>query len=172
MRDSMQHVSFSKGYSWATDGHILIRQSLTNFHGFTPEDAEKLNGKMIHCNIFKEIIKYDFITVNEDHIEVNNNGLMRFYFKDAEGLPNFTDVINKSVEVREKVSEIGLNIKYLSLVEKIIKPTIGHSRLIFTKVNKAIFVSANSDSEEIKDNFGLVMPAMITGEKDLKTLKG
>ena len=70
-RTSMHYIMFANGYAYATDSHILVRARLTDISDFDEPDLALLEGKCIHGNNFKKIVKSKgVINITEDFIEV------------------------------------------------------------------------------------------------------
>lgn len=164
LKPALNYVYFQEGYAWATNGHILVRQSLSKFHNFDETQIEILNGKQLHKDVYKLILRHNFIRVRYEGIETLVSGGHEILFRWAKipvNPPDHKAAIQNSVKHIEDVNKIGVNLKYLDIIGKILAPPSKEVRLSFTRENGAIFVSDNRI--DIKDNFGLVMPVMIGG---------
>jgi len=88
----MCHVHFKGGFAYASDGCIMVKQSLAYM---SIENPEALNGKMIHRNVFKEICRCSSAVATPDGIECTKNGvnmMLPFGSCDAKP-PNFDAVV-------------------------------------------------------------------------------
>ncbi len=150
-----------------------MRQSLEKFHNFDETQIEILNGKQLHKDIYSLILKHDVIKVKHEGIEalVAGHPILYRWPTNPETPPNYKQAIESAVKEREPLSDIGLNVNFLSMIGKILKPFEGQVELKFTKHNKAIFV--NDQMIAIKYNFALIMPVMTNGfqeENNLNTI--
>lgn len=57
LKISMHYIMFSNGYAYATDSYILVKARLTDISDFDEQDLALLDGKFIHANNFKKIVK-------------------------------------------------------------------------------------------------------------------
>lgn len=72
IRPTLQYVNFEDGYIWATNAHIMARQSLKKVHGFDETEIQLLEGKRIHSSVFKLILQFDKIKIDFDGISAIN----------------------------------------------------------------------------------------------------
>lgn len=156
LRKSLQCVHFLNGYAYASDGIILIKQSLEINNGIP--NYEMLENKSIHKDSFNEIRKFDIVVVNEDGFDCTKGGRKAFFpFTDLEGevIPDFDAVIPQQVV---ELSEIGVSPKYVGILEKAMAG--GHKlRLAFTGIDSGmIFQSMDSD---YADQIAMLMPGRI-----------
>lgn len=116
MRPALQHVYFKDGYAYATNAHVLVKQKLEH-HGFTEEDVKAIDGMAVHVDLFKEVYKANMFAVREHGLECFNKSGISMMVPFVEGLqfPNVEAVIPKTEP--EKLSEIRLSPKYLSLIK-------------------------------------------------------
>jgi hypothetical protein len=156
LRPIFMCVHFKNGFAYASDSHMVIKQSL-EYH--TISDPEFLEGKSIHKDNYKAIMGFEKAECNEDGIACSDNdGRTAFYEyfdrKNVE-LPNFDAVIKpigqKSIEF------IGVNADLLQKLAKAMHNPSGTLRLQFQGINKAILV----DVIEIENQFGVLMPMII-----------
>ena len=120
----MQHVYFNDGFAYATNAHILIKESLSVVHGFDEEQIKLLNGKFINKNSFKFLKGAVVYTIKENGIDaVYKNGVsLTIKFNDMTGFnyPDCSAVMDraiKSTQVKKKQDfDLKLNPKLLNLL--------------------------------------------------------
>lgn len=117
-RPVMNHVYFSNGYAYASDSHILIKQSL-EYH--TIEGKEHLEGRFIHKNTFKAIYKYPCAEAKEEGIECTdkfgNKVLFRYNNLGDSKFPNAEGLFNKFKP--NESNKKGFDLTFLDKVRKI-----------------------------------------------------
>lgn len=155
LRPIMNCIHFENGYTYASDGYILVRNLLTECSTIPEEKIEKLNGKNIHRETYKEILKYDIIEVSDDGIEAKRNGETSFfYFSKIDGkYPDAEKVIQSALNMSSvAMSQIGLNTSYLI---KLNKALYGSSacKYQFTGERTAVILQS-LDTQSI----GIIMP--------------
>ncbi len=173
LKPNLMLVNFQDGYVWATDGHLLARQSLDLIHGFDKEEIAILEGKRIHKDMFALIYKYDCIVVKEEGLEVVMYGgrVLFPYYKSEDAMPNYKQAISIIAEEKIPLSEVGMSAKLIAIADKILNGVSGQYRFQFTRKDRMVFISTTI--HDIKYNFVLLMPVMVTGDdygQDLKTL--
>ena len=60
-RPQMQCIYFKDGFAYATDAHVLVKNDLTACSNLDPEQIALLDGKLLHADHYKDILKYDTI---------------------------------------------------------------------------------------------------------------
>jgi hypothetical protein len=68
LRPTFECVHFIKGYAYATDGHILLKQSLRGVHELSQEIVDLLEGKALHYSNLEALKKCEIFEFFEDHI--------------------------------------------------------------------------------------------------------
>jgi len=108
-RPIMNYVHFKNGFAYASDGYVLVKQSLDDYCQVA--DKENLNGKMLHRDAFQRILKADKVTATESGVLCEfhkEKSTQHFNYGDCESkLPDFEMVMPK-IEDRKEVSKIGL----------------------------------------------------------------
>ena len=69
LRKEMQCVYFKDGFAYASDGIILVKNRISEISGLEKHEVEALNGKFLHADLYKDMLKYDNIMIAEDGIE-------------------------------------------------------------------------------------------------------
>lgn len=157
---SMNYVIFEDGNLVAIDGNIILIQSLLG-HGFTQQEIDLLEGKALHRDIFKEIIRYDTIKVTEKGIEAKR-GIAEvvyaletleqqcdYHFVSYKPiLPDLSNIV--------EVDSIGFDIKLLSRVKDLTLNPKGHIEFNFFGKRKICMIHGVGCDEKI-----LIMPLKI-----------
>lgn len=163
LRPIMQTIYFKHGYAYATNGHLVIRQRIA-LHSIDPAEYDNLEGKYIHKDIFRDIIKHPTAKFLQEYIEVTTDAgekIIFNYFKPAEDerFPDVDSVIsNHSLNA---ISEISFNPEYLKIInECLVKDgSSGSLKYMFDAANKGILVTTNDVNG--RQQVALLMPAMI-----------
>lgn len=119
-RTSMHYIKFANGYAYATDAHILVRARLTDISDFDEPDLALLEGKYIHGNNFKKIVKSKgVINITEDFIEVTETDYsVRYPLLKGIRFPECEKVLNGESEVRFQ-KEFGISADYLNTLSEV-----------------------------------------------------
>jgi hypothetical protein len=94
---------------------VLVKNCIEDICDACEEQIRLLDGKLLHKNHYKEILKYDFIAVSEEGIECvdkKSNRVAFFYFaKEGEyKYPNVEKVLQDTLNMQNTpIFEIGLN---------------------------------------------------------------
>lgn len=125
LRPEMQCIFFNNGFAYATDMHILVRNRISEISGLNESEIEALNGKFLHADFYKDMLKYDSIMIAEDGIEcAKGNDKAFFYFSTFEKYPN-----------AEKVLQDALNKQTVPL------PQFSFDMKLMQRLNKALYQS-------------------------------
>lgn len=130
MRPALSYVYFKDGFAYATNGIMLIKQSLKFNNFFKPDDKDEiitlLNGEKIHMDAFKSISRFDFVSVESDGFKCwNAKGDDAFFpfaeLSDDVVIPDFetilSDILNKE---KKPVEKFGVNPRFFGLWGKIL----------------------------------------------------
>jgi len=118
LRPVMNCILFQDNNAIASDGRIIVVAPLSEISNLVKEDMEKLNGKLIYRDAFKEILRYDRIK------EIDNEGIILsresnefsikvlFNHSDISKYPDY----KKAMEIENNYlkGEIGFSITLLS----------------------------------------------------------
>lgn len=121
VRPIMNCVHFKDGHAYASDGHILVKNFLLECTSIPEEQIEKLDGKNLHRESYKELLKYDVIEISDEGIEATKNGEKSFfYFSNVDGVyPNSEKVLQDALNASPvAMSQVGLNTDYLIKLNK------------------------------------------------------
>lgn len=158
LRPAMNCIHFENGYAYASDGHILVKNFLSECTSIPEEQIEKLNGKNIHRDAYKQIIKYDEIIISEDGIEANKGEQKAFFYfdKTETKYPDAESVINMALnDPPVPVGEIGIKTELLIKMNKALYGSSG-CKYQFKGENKNIVLQSIDT-----DSLGIIMPVYI-----------
>jgi hypothetical protein len=157
LRPRFNYVYFVNGFMYASDAHILVKQSL-QLH--TIINCNLLNGKSIHKNTYTNILKYQFAHATENGIECSMRGnadvVLFKYSKNEMTMPDFESVLNFEYK---SMSSIKINcIKFKRLISSMYLPE-GNITMTFCGDNKAVKITAGGVDENLQ--VALLMPIYI-----------
>lgn len=125
LRKEMQCVYFKDGFAYASDGIILVKNRISEISGLEKHEAEALNGKFLHADLYKDMLKYDNIMIAEDGIECSKgDDKVFFYFSKFDKFPD-----------AEKVLQNALNMNSVPL------PQFSFDMKAIQRLNKALYES-------------------------------
>lgn len=125
LRKEMECVYFNNGFAYACDGYILARNRISEISGLEEHEIEALNGKMLHADFYKDMLKYDNIMISEDGIECSKgDDKAFFYFSTFEKYPD-----------AEKTLQDALNMQTTPI------PQVNFNMYLMQRLNKALYES-------------------------------
>lgn len=173
-RPVFQYINFSGGFAYATDAHILVRQS---FNFINIEGIEKLEGKSIHQNIFRRIYadrNTSIIRVTDAGIEVENFVIgqkITYSVKNSTEIgkvPNYEGIINADMLKGKHTADynaFGLNPRIFNrLINAMaIGPSTMNVRILMPPTNNKPFMvfDENDENAGAGNQLGLIMPVML-----------
>lgn len=157
LRPVMQCVYFDCGYAYATNGHIVIKQTLAFQSVLLPEN---LDGKLLHRESWKAAMNFDVVECTSEGIECwSENGQKAFFefykIKENEKLINFESAMKR--KGLTTLGFIGINPEMLMRLSKALYDPNKNMRLQFTGIDSAILV----DVPGIDDQEAHIMPVII-----------
>jgi len=154
MSQSLMYAKVLNGYIYASNGKILIKQSLQEFHEIEKEQADIIEGKTFHRDLLKALWAFDIVAFDKDKIIASIGGAhTEFDYSPTITSPNFESVLTKSYE----------EIKQTSFDFKLLKTLCDamdfdqFPKFYFGGENRAITVCNNID--ELHIQHGIIMPA-------------
>jgi hypothetical protein len=163
-RPAMCHAWFLNGYVYATNGSILCRQSLTQFHGIDPEQTVLLEGKVLSHSKVKTIYGAWITEFREDSIYVlSKDGVESTMQYDVceDRRPDFEAVFPREYHTGN-AAYLMFNMDYAAkLVKCMLHPgaDIPTVQLTYTgSDNRAYIVHTSAHGHE--DNIGLLFPVL------------
>jgi hypothetical protein len=130
---------------------------------FDSKQIELLNGKFIHQSDFRDILKHNIVTIQDDGIvAINGYRETKYLFNKNCGVYPNAKIIIEQIEKREPVpvSKIGMNLSYLEKLKKALSN--GKSIALFFK-GEGVGILAKNSSMHYK-SVGLIMSLMIDQE--------
>src|SRR5690606_15777727 len=168
LRPLLNFLYFKDGYVYATNAHICIRQKLF-LHEFSEEEAQIIDGCLLHKSTFAEILRYNIVTITENGFEcLKGDVKATFHFiktsdNDLGQYPNVEAVLKEPIEsIKNKdfmVKTIGMNLNYIDLINKAMIRDINSFQFYFSTQNRAILIK--SSSEPIENQIALLMPTQV-----------
>lgn len=158
LRPVLMCVHFKDGFAYASDGHMVVKQSL-EYH--TIQEPSFLDGKCIHKDNYKAIMQFEVAVCNEDGVACrDSDGRTAFYeYFDKNGTetPNFDSVLKPTGQ--RSVEFIGLNPDFVGRIGKALHVPSGTLRFQFQGIDKAVLI----DTPEIENQWAVLMPVAING---------
>lgn len=147
LRKVMQCIFFKDGFAYASDGIILVKNRISEISGLEGHEIAALDGKLLHADFYKDMLKYDNIMVAEDGIECSKgNDKVFFYFSQFDEYPNAEGVLQNS-----------LNMQTTPL------PQVKFDMKTIQRLNKALFESDKCVATFKGTNKPIVFDSMIEG---------
>lgn len=156
-RPNMALIEIKNGIATATEGHILVKIDLAKDCPWMDDTVlSLLDGKYIHCEVWKEIHKCESLEFMDDEIVCHKNGIVKkFEYSNSQGEFFNTNAI--VIEVKEAGEEaqriMTYNPKFIAVLHKIFKSeTLNFS---FSPGRKGTVVFP----AEYEGMFAILMPA-------------
>ena len=100
-RPEMCCIYFRNGFAYASDGHILAKNRISEISGLEDHEITALDGKFLHANFYKDMLKYDNIMIAEDGIECSkDNDKVFFYFSTFDKYPDAEKVLQEALNTQ------------------------------------------------------------------------
>ena len=147
LRKEMQCVYFKNGFAYASDGIILARNRISEISRLEEHEIAALDGKFLHADFYKDMLKYNNIMIAEDGIECcKDNDKVFFYFSQFDRYPD-----------AEKVLQDALNMQATPL------PQVKFDIRNIERLNKALFESGKCVATFKGTNKPIVFDSIIEG---------
>ena len=158
LRPVMNYAHVKDGYIYATDAHILVKQSLRGVHVLDETQCENLEGKFFHKDLLKLLDKQEVVMFEKDGISISSFGIEKSLIPYSEcdiKFPNCDAVIPASSQITA-VDFVGITPKILArLIKSMYKSGFGYR---FTFYGKMRAILLNSGEFDRSDEIGLIMP--------------
>ena len=159
IRTSTHYIMFSNGYAYATDAHILVKARLTDISDFDEQDLALLDGKCIHANNYKKIVKSkgevsittDAIVVKETEYEV----AYPLKTKESVRFPDCENVMSRKGDIALQM-KFGISAENLCTLSDVMNAYNGIA--MEWKSNQMFVVTPIGEHKDIK---GVIMTKMI-----------
>lgn len=147
LRKVMQCIFFKDGFAYASDSIILVKNRISEISGLEEHEIAALDGKLLHADFYKDMLKYDNIMVAEDGIECSKgDDKVFFYFSTFDKYPD-----------AEKVLQNALNMQTVPL------PQFSFDMKTIQRLNKALFESDKCVATFKGTNKPIVFDSMMEG---------
>lgn len=119
-RKDLECVYFNNGFAYATNQEILVKNRIDEISGLEPHEIEALNGKFLHADFYKEMLKYDSIMIAEDGIEcTKDDNKAFFYFSKFEKYPDAERVLSNALRKPPvALPEVSFDMKLIQRLNK------------------------------------------------------
>lgn len=152
-------IHFKGGFMYASNGYVLLRVSLELQN---VRNHEKLDGKAIHYQSFRDILKYQLVNCTDEGVLCTNGhgiqSVLFHYFDIGQAeVPNFDAVIKKTQS--EGITKIGFISRFYSMLTSAMDTDCKQFKMEFNGENNGIRVIATDRFEQ--DQVGIIMPVML-----------
>lgn len=161
-------IWFSNGFAYASNSHILVRAIVKNISTFTDEEIALLDGKKIMGDLFKQLLKHEYVEIREDGFyaqEENKEAIYRFDTNENIKAPKFEKIIQKGIEGTKHgipLSAIGISANEFKNLTKAMGAEgslFNKLALRFTSPGSAIMVDRLNEINQTI--VGLIMPVLL-----------
>lgn len=154
----IEYVFFKDGYMYATNAHVIVRNKISECSNLSEDDIYRLNGKCLHRNVYKNILTYDFIKVEDDGIRCQKGFESCFFqFGNVEKYPNIESTVREVLSKKPiSTNEVYINPRSLNIASKCI-PHIDGMKFMFVGDGHVENIIIR-DLDEMADCVAIVMP--------------
>ena len=112
LRPVLACIYFNECNAIAADGYAMLVSPVREISNLSDEDIEKLNGKLIDSNSYKDLLKFDVIRVETDGIVgiAKTGAETKYLFRDYQ-YPNYKAVMD-GVSLQDKTQTISFRGAY------------------------------------------------------------
>ena len=121
LRPALQHVEVIDGIATATNAYIIARMNLAAYSKLDEETIKKLNGKLIHRDVWAELIDADIMTVEGDSIHMDKGGIKAtFDIRTDYKFPDHHSIIDAVAKsIFDAKSFVCFNPKFIAIASKL-----------------------------------------------------
>lgn len=157
LRPIMGCVHFERGFAYASNGNLVIRQSL-EYHSIL--EPVFLDGKSIHRENYSNIMQFEVATANEDGIQCQNkdgrSAFFEYFDRKGQDIPDFDKVIGQFNAYG--VDFIGLSPKNIDIIGKALYSG-DQIRVRFAGIDKGMMIDVPAYEEQC----AYLMPVILNG---------
>ena len=155
-RKEMECIYFNDGFAYASDNYILVRNRISEISGLNEAEIEALNGKFLHADFYKDMLKYDNIMIAEDDLEcTKGNDKVFFYFSTFEKYPNAEKVLQDALNKQTvPLSQVSFDMKLMQRLNKALYESDSCTATFKGVGNPIVFDSMKEDVSSV----GLIIP--------------
>lgn len=158
LRPAFACVHFKDGFAYASNSLILVRNPVSEISTFDKQEAAALDGKSLHMDFYKDMLKYDEVLISEDGVECHKENDKAFFYFTETKMPAFEKVLQDALHSSTvNICEIGFN---MALYQKLIKAMGGGSetKMTFKGANKPIIIEP---CDNMSSSVGILMPILV-----------
>lgn len=156
LRKKMECIHFKNGFAYASDGYILVRNRISEISGLEEHEIAALDGKSIHADFYKDMLKYDNIMIADDGIECSKgDNKAFFYFSKFNEYPNADKVLQDALNMQTTPMP---QIKFdMYLMQRLNNALYNSDKCVatFKGTNKPIVFTSIDDNVS---SIGMIMP--------------
>ena len=133
LRPVLACIYFDEGNAIASDGYVMLVTPVSEISNLSDEDIEKLNGKLIDCNDYKDLLKFDVIKVESDGIVgiAKTGAETKCLFRDYH-YPNYKAYLEAKkakndpmkISDKERIKRLEHQLKYVEQENRFLKKNI------------------------------------------------
>ena len=158
LRPAYAFVHFKNGFAYASDSMILVRNPISEISTFDEQEAAALDGKSLHMDFYKDMLKYDEVLISEDGLECHKGDEKAFFYFTETKMPDFEKVLQDALHSPAvNIGEIGFNIALLQRLSKAMGGR-NETKMTFKGAGKPIIIEPCDDAST---SIGLLMPIHI-----------
>lgn len=158
---ALNMVEIIDGIASATNGHIIARMNLGAYSKLEEETIKKLNGKLIHRDVWESLIDADIITVEGDNIHMDKGGIKATFDITTDlKFPDHHSIIQAVANsIFDNKSFVCFNPKFIAIAAKLFPSESLICR--FYENNEMMVFFPSGDAK----GFMGIMPMQITAEE-------
>jgi hypothetical protein len=121
LRPALQHIEIKKGIATATNGSIIAQMNLAEYSELTEDVIKKLNGKLIHRDVWEAILDATTIDVEGDTLHCEKGGIRAdFDISCSLKFPDHKKIVNAVANsIFDNKSFVCFNPKWIQIASKI-----------------------------------------------------
>jgi hypothetical protein len=121
LRPALMHIEIKKGIATATNAYLIAQLNLAEYSSLPEEVIKKLNGKLIHRDIWEAISDAELIEVEEDTLHYEKGGVKADYdISSSYKFPDHKSIIDAVANsVFDKKSFVCFAPKWIDIAKKI-----------------------------------------------------
>lgn len=156
MRPIMNCIHFMNGFAYASNGNIVVKQTLALHSIIEPAN---LDGKSIHKDSYSAITEFEFATATEDGIQCKDTdgreAFFNYFNTTGIAVPDFDKVISEFKAA--DVPFIGFSPRLMKIIMSALHCPSGYIRVNFGGISKVMYI----DVPGVEDQCAILMPVLI-----------
>lgn len=121
LRSALMHIEIVDGIATATNAYIVAQLKLSEYSTLPDETIRALSGKLIHRDVWEEIMDADLLEVSEDTIHYEKGGIKADYdITCSLKFPDHKSIIDSVARsIFDKKSFVCFSPKWIQIAAKI-----------------------------------------------------